>query len=160
MPVGCCDHHRQRGAASVYHKMAFCARFATIRADASGVRIRPGMRPFLRLGCSGHPQPLDSSPTGRHPRDDPAALRGAASRRRPHSSRADGASRSCHCGSRAPGAAAFEYERMPVRAARSGIRGIPPRDLGGSGGKSDSMTAQSSSDTRGFAMLRDPRLLN
>jgi len=50
MPVGCCDHHRQRGAASVYHKMAFCARFATIRADASGVRIRPGMRPLFAAG--------------------------------------------------------------------------------------------------------------
>ena len=152
MPVGCCDHHRQRGAASVYHKMAFCARFATIRADASGVRIRPGMRPLFAAGM------LWESTAARLQSNWPPSPR--RSRRRPHSSRADGASRSCHCGSRAPGAAAFEYERMPVRAARSGIRGIPPRDLGGSGGKSDSMTAQSSSDTRGFAMLRDPRLLN
>jgi len=30
--------------------MAFCARFATIRADASGVRIRPGMRPLFAAG--------------------------------------------------------------------------------------------------------------
>ena len=54
MPVGCRDHHRQRGAASVYHKMAFCARFATIRTDASGVRIRSGMRPlYLSEDFSG-----------------------------------------------------------------------------------------------------------
>jgi len=42
--------------------------------------------------------------------------------------------------------------RMPVRAARSLIRGRPPFGLGGSAGMSGSITAQRRSGTRGWLM--------
>ena len=41
---------------------------------------------------------------------------------------------------------------MPVRAARFGIRGLPPLGLGGSGGNSGSITSHNSSGISGFAM--------
>jgi len=41
---------------------------------------------------------------------------------------------------------------IPVRAARSGIRGRPPFGLGGSGGKSGSITSHNSSDISIFAI--------
>jgi hypothetical protein len=44
--------------------------------------------------------------------------------------------------------------RMPVRAARSGTRGRPPLGLGGSGGRSGSITAHRSSGRRGLLMPR------
>ena len=42
--------------------------------------------------------------------------------------------------------------RIPVSAARSDIRGLPPRDRGGAGGSSGSMIDQSASETREDAM--------
>jgi len=41
---------------------------------------------------------------------------------------------------------------MPVSVARLPSRGLPPFGLGGSFGKSDSMTSHSSSTTSGFGM--------
>ncbi|AEN72836.1 hypothetical protein Rhom172_2435 [Rhodothermus marinus SG0.5JP17-172] len=160
MPVGCRDHHRQRGAASVYHKMALCARFATIRW------IRPGMRPLFaagmlwastaaRLQSNWPPSPRRSSSTSWSRFQTPASFQSRRRRQQvmplPQPS---------SWGSICQGMPLLSTKRMPVRTARSGIRGLPPRGLGGSGGKSGSMTAQSSSDTRGFAMLCEPRLLN
>jgi SAM-dependent methyltransferase len=43
--------------------------------------------------------------------------------------------------------------RMPLRAARSSMRGLPPLGLGGSSGKRGSITSQSSSGTSSLAML-------
>jgi hypothetical protein len=43
-------------------------------------------------------------------------------------------------------------KRMPFKAAREGTAGRPPFGLGRSGGNSGSMTDQSSSEIRGFAM--------
>src|SRR5215217_273648 len=43
--------------------------------------------------------------------------------------------------------------RMPVRAARSSRRGLPPLGLGGSSGNSDSTISQSSSLTNSLAIL-------
>jgi hypothetical protein len=42
--------------------------------------------------------------------------------------------------------------RMPVSAARSSMRGLPPSGLGGSYAKSGCTTAHSSSVTSGFGM--------
>ena len=43
-------------------------------------------------------------------------------------------------------------KRIPLKAARGGITGRPPLGLGRSGGNSGSITDQSSSEIRGFAM--------
>jgi hypothetical protein len=47
----------------------------------------------------------------------------------------------------------FSTNTMPVSAARLGIRGLPPFGLGGSGGKSGSITFHNTSDINAFAML-------
>ena len=47
---------------------------------------------------------------------------------------------------------ALSTNTMPVRAARSGIRGRPPFGLGGSGGKSGPITSHNSSGTNAFAI--------
>jgi hypothetical protein len=44
-------------------------------------------------------------------------------------------------------------KRMPLKAAREGTAGRPPFGLGRSGGNSGSITDQTSSDIRGFAMI-------
>src|SRR5215218_4405418 len=46
----------------------------------------------------------------------------------------------------------FSTKIMPVRAARSSMRGLPPLDLGGSSGNSGSITSQSSSVTSSLAI--------
>src|SRR5215207_8494742 len=47
----------------------------------------------------------------------------------------------------------FSTKMMPVRAARSSTRGLPPLGLGGSFGKSGSIISQSSSLTNSLAIL-------
>jgi len=126
MPVGSRDHHRRRRAASVYRRMAFCARFATICADASGVQIRSGMRrasTAARLQSGWPPSPRRSSSTLWSRFQTPASF---LSRRR----------RRQVMPLRQPSFRVSICRGMPVRTARSGMRGLPPRGLGGSGGKS------------------------
>jgi hypothetical protein len=50
------------------------------------------------------------------------------------------------------GSPVLSTNRMPVSAARSGMRGRPPLGLGGSGGNSGAITSQSASLTSGLAM--------
>ena len=57
-------------------------------------------------------------------------------------------------GSISQGMPVFSTNRMPVSAARSGTRGLPPLGLGGSSGSSGSATPHSSSVTGGLAMVR------
>src|SRR5215204_680668 len=47
----------------------------------------------------------------------------------------------------------FSTNSMPVRAARSSMRGLPPLGLGGSSGSSGSITSHSSSVTSFLAIL-------
>jgi len=56
-------------------------------------------------------------------------------------------------GSISQGMPLFSTKMMPVRAARSFTRGLPPSVLGGSGGNSGSTISQSSSVTNSLAMF-------
>jgi hypothetical protein len=56
-------------------------------------------------------------------------------------------------GSHSQGMPVFSTKMMPVRQARSAIRGRPPFGLGGSGGNKGWMISQSSSGTSGLLML-------
>ncbi|GIV57687.1 MAG: hypothetical protein KatS3mg042_0600 [Rhodothermaceae bacterium] len=159
MSVGSGDHHRQRSAAAVYHKMAFCARFSAIRTDASSVRIRAGVIPLFaagmfcastaaRLQSSWSASPRRSSRTSWSRCQTPASFQSRRRRQQvmplPHPS---------SWGNMSQGMPLLSTKRTHVRAARSGTRGLPPRGLGGSGGKRGSMTSQNSSGTRSLAML-------
>jgi hypothetical protein len=54
-------------------------------------------------------------------------------------------------GSISQGMPVLSTNRMPVRAALWGTRGLPPLGLSGSSGNSDSITSHSSSVTRSLA---------
>ncbi len=56
-------------------------------------------------------------------------------------------------GSISQGMPLFKTNRIPVRTARSSMRGLPPLGLGGSSGKSGSITSHSSSVTSGLAIF-------
>jgi hypothetical protein len=56
-------------------------------------------------------------------------------------------------GSISQGIPLLSTNRMPLRAARSSMRGLPPWGLGGSSGSSGSIISQSSSLTSSLAML-------
>jgi hypothetical protein len=56
------------------------------------------------------------------------------------------------CGSNSHWMPVVRTNRMPLRAARFAMRGRPPFGVGGSAGRSGSITAHSSSDTRGSAI--------
>ena len=59
---------------------------------------------------------------------------------------------SISCGSIAQGMPVLSTNRMPVRTARSSMRGLPPLGLDGSSGSSGSTTSHSSSVTSFLAM--------
>lgn len=61
------------------------------------------------------------------------------------------------CGSISQGMPLFRTKTIPVRQARSGIRGRPPLGFGFSGGRSGSMISHNSSGTSGVAMSLYPR---
>jgi hypothetical protein len=56
-------------------------------------------------------------------------------------------------GSISQGIPLFSTNTIPVRAARSSMRGLPPWGFGGSGGRSGSMVSHSSSVTSSLAMF-------
>src|SRR5215210_2345745 len=56
-------------------------------------------------------------------------------------------------GSISQGMPLFRTKTMPVRAARSSMRGLPPWGFGGSGGRSASMVSHNSSVTSSLAMI-------
>jgi hypothetical protein len=148
--IGRRDDHCQREAASLNHNMPLRARFAAIR----------------RVGSAGFAPPgagtLAESSVARDQSKRPASLSRWSKVRCRRSHRptcCQSRSRRQHViplpqpnswGSISQGIPLFSTKIMPVRAARLLMRGRPPLGLGGSGGKSGSTTAHSSSVTNGF----------
>src|SRR5215211_3117515 len=152
MDVGRRVGHRQRDASPVDHNVALRARFALIR------RIRPGLSaPPGAATLAESRDALSQSIPSALPRR-PKRIRC----RRSHTPT------SCHSlrrrqqvipepqpiswGNISHGMPLFSTKMMPVRAARSSMRGLPPLGLGGSAGNSGSITSHSSSVTSGLAI--------
>src|SRR5215210_4439688 len=150
--VGGGRHHRERDAPSLDHNMALRPRFSLIR------RIRAGLSaPFLAGTLAESKEARSQSIWSASPRRSSRACR-----RRSHTPA------SCHSlrrrqqvtplpqpiswGSISQGMPLFSTKTMPVRAARSSRRGLPPWGLGGSSGKSGSTIFQSSSLTNSLAI--------
>src|SRR5215217_6078964 len=147
------EHYRQWDAPSVRNKVALRARFSLIR------RIRSGFCAPLLAGMEAESSEARSQ-----------SIRSASPRR---SSKMrcslSHTPASCHSrkrrqqvipdpqpislGSISQGMPLFSTKTMPVRAARSSMRGLPPWGLGGSGGRSGSMVSHSSSVTSSLAMI-------
>src|SRR5215212_8230740 len=145
--------HRERDAAAVDHNMALRARLSLIRRIRSGSLAPPGAATLAES------------------KDARSHSIWSASPKRSRSLRCNRSHTpaSCHTlrrrqqvmpepqpiswGSISQGMPLFKTNRMPVRAARSSMRGLPPLGFGGSSGSSGSITSHSSSVTSFLAML-------
>jgi len=152
VPVRAGDDGCERGTAPIYHNMALRARFAAIRRVGSG-RGAPLFAGTLALS--------------RHPRSQSIW---SASPRRSKSARWSRSQTPASCQSRSrrqqvmpvpqpssggnisQGMPLFSTKMMPVKHARSGIRGRPPFGFGNSFGTNGSTIVQSSSLTNGLLM--------
>jgi hypothetical protein len=146
------DHHTERDAPSVRNKVALRALLSFIR------RILAGFRAPLLAGMEAESKQARSHSIW------------SASPRRSKSTwcRRSQTPASCHSrkrrqqvtpepqpiswGNISQGMPLFSTKMMPLRAARSSTRGLPPSGLGGSGGSSGSITSHSSSVTNSLAI--------
>jgi hypothetical protein len=146
------EDYRERDASSVRNNMALRARLCLIR------RIRSGLLAPLLAGTLAESKQALSQ------------LISSASPRRSKSSRCSSSHTPASCQSRkrrqqvepdpqpislgsiSHGMPLFKTKTMPVRAARSSTRGLPPLGLGGSSGNSGSMISQRSSLTSSLLM--------
>ena len=156
MGVGARQPEREGDAAALDDNMALRAWFALIRGIRSG-----GLAPLFagtlalsrlaRLQSSCSASPSRSSNVWCSRSQTPASCQSRKRRQQvtplPQPS---------SWGSISQGMPLLSTKIMPVRAARSGTRGRPPLGLGCSGGKSGSMTFQSSSVTSGLAIMHQP----
>ena len=146
------EHYRKWDASSVRNKVALRARFSLIR------RIRSGFCAPLLAGMEAESSEARSQ-----------SIRSASPRR---SSKMrcslSQTPASCHSrkrrqhvipdpqpiswGSISQGMPLFSTKTIPVRAARSSMRGLPPWGFGDSGGRSGSMVSHSSLVTSSLAM--------
>src|SRR5690606_30799836 len=150
--VGCAQEDRERDALGVDHNMALRARFSFIRW------IRPGLLAPLFAGTLAESSAArDQSMWSASPRrwsnswwsfcHTPARCQ---SRRRRQHVMPD--PHPISCGRYSQGMPVRSTNRIPARTFRSAILGRPPLGFGGSGGRSGSIAAHSSSDTSGAAI--------
>ena len=151
--VGCGDDQRERDTPSVRNKVALRPLLSFI------CRIRSGLCTPLLAGMEAESSEARSQSIW------------SASPRRSRRTRCSlsHTPASCHSfkrrqqvipdpqpisfGSISQGMPLFSTKTMPVRAARSSMRGLPPWGFGGSGGRSGSMVSHSSSVTSSLAMF-------
>jgi hypothetical protein len=150
--VRSCTPHRQRYASSLDHKMALRAWFSPIRRVRT-CSLAPFFTPLALTVCEST-QALDQPIS-------PASLSLSSSnlcsffhtpaccqslRRPPTRQQVMPLPQPISWGSISHCKPDLSTNTTPVSAARSGIRGRPPLGLGGSGGKSGSITSHNSSD--------------
>jgi len=152
MHVGARLRYREGNALAVDHNMALRARFAAIRRIRTGFRSPPGAGTLAesrdaRVQSILSASPRRSSSTWCSFCQTPACCHACRRRQQvmplPHP---------ISWGNISQGMPVRSTKMMPVSTLRSGIRGRPPLGLGRSAGSSGSITCQSSSVNRGFAM--------
>ena len=149
------EHHTERDALSVNHNMALRARLSLIR------RIRAACRsPLLAGTLAESKEALSQSIWSASPRRSsklwctlshtPASCHSHKRRQQ-----VTPEPQPISCGSISQGMPLFSTKMMPVSAARSSIRGLPPSGLGGSFGSSGSTISHSSFVTSSLAIGSD-----
>jgi len=150
--VGGGEDYRERDATSVRNNMALRARFSLIR------RVRTGsLAPLLAGTLAESNDALSQSMQSASPRRSnstrcSSSHTPASCQSRKRRQQVDPEPQPISLGSISQGMPLFRTKTMPVRAARSSMRGLPPVGLGGSSGNSGSMISQSSSDTSSLLM--------
>ena len=150
MSVGARQPESERGAAPVRHHMALRARFAAIRRVRSG-SAPPFFAGMLALSRQARSQsiwsasPSSSNKTWCRRSQTPASCQSCNRRQQVMPE-----PQPISAGSISQGMPALSTKMMPVRQARSGMRGRPPVGFAGSGGSNGAMRFQSSSETNGL----------
>ena len=139
--------YRQGDTTSVYHKMALRTRFASIRRIWAGLLSPPGAGTLAesidardQSSCSASESRFSKAWCSRS--HTPASCQSLSRRQQLMP-----LPQPISWGNISQGMPVFSTKRMPVRAARSGMRGRPPLGLAGSFGSNGSMISQSSSGT-------------
>jgi hypothetical protein len=142
-----CEDYRQRDASSVRHKVALRARLSLIR------RIRTGsLAPLFADTLAESRDALSQSISSASPRRS-SSMRcnsshtPASCQSRKRRQQVEPDPQPISLGSISHGMPLFKTKTMPLRAARSSMRGLPPLGLGGSFGNSGFMISHSSSLT-------------
>src|SRR5215216_1801333 len=145
--------HTERDASSVRNKVALRARFSFIR------RIRSGFWAPLLAGMEAESKQARSHSIWSA---SPRRFKSTWCRRSQSPASCHSRNRRQHVtpepqpiswGNISQGMPLFSTKMMPVRAARSSTRGLPPCGLGDSGGSSSSITSHSSSLTNSLAIF-------
>lgn len=156
MGVGSGDSERQRGSSPVDHKMALRACFPAIYRVKAGDKLPLFPTPIAGIDCEST-EARDQSIWSARPnrprrtrwsRSYPPASCQSRRRRQQVMPQPQPIS----WGSSSQGIPLRSTKRMPVKAARSGTRGLPPFGFGGSGGRSGSIASQRASGKRGLAI--------
>jgi hypothetical protein len=146
------EYYRERDASSVRNNMALRARLCLIR------RIRSGLlAPLLAGTLAESKDALSQSITSASPRRSKSTRCSsshtpASCQSRKRRQQVEPEPQPISLGSISQGIPLFKMKTMPLRAARSSTRGLPPLSLGGSGGKRGSMISQRSSLTSSLLM--------
>src|SRR5215210_7995536 len=151
--VCCAEHYRQRDAPSVRNKVALRALLCFI------CRIRSGFCAPLLAGMEAESRearsqsiwsasPIRSRRTRCNLSHTPASCHSLKRRQQVMPE-----PQPISFGSISQGRPLFSTKTMPVKAARSSMRGLPPWGFGGTGGRSLSMVSHSSSVTSSLAMF-------
>ena len=145
--------HRQRDAFPLNHNVALRALFAFVRRIRAGLSAPPGAatleeskEAFSQSICSASPKRSKSFRCSCS--HTPASCHSFKRRQQVMPE-----PQPISWGSISQGMPLFSTNRMPVRVARSSMRGLPPLGLAGSSGSSGSITSHSSSVTSYLAIL-------
>jgi len=151
--VGAGMLNRQRGALTVHDQMAFGALLSAIRRVWARLRPPKTARTEQESNADvdqsmASAMPNSSSRTSHIFCQTPAMCQ--SRNRRQH---VIPLPQPISCGKYSHGVPVLSTNRIPVRQARSGVRGRPPLDLGGSGGMCGLIRSHSSSVSSGLAMI-------
>ena len=141
------EDYRERDASSVRNNVALRARFPLIRRILAGL-----LAPLFAGTLAESKEALSQSTWLASPRRSKSTRWSsshtpASCQSRKRRQQVDPEPQPISLGSISQGMPLFKTKTMPVRAARSSMRGLPPLGLGGSSGNSGWTTSQSSSLT-------------
>jgi hypothetical protein len=151
--VSSSENYRERDPVSVRHKVALRARFSLIRRILASF-LAPFLAGTLAESREALSQSISSASASRSSNIPSSSCHTPAScqsfKRR---QQVEPEPQPISLGSISQGMPLFSTKTMPVRAARSGTRGLPPLGFSGSSGNRGSLVSHSSSETSSLLML-------
>jgi hypothetical protein len=150
--VGSRMSDRQGDTLAVDHKVALRARFTSVRRIGAGLLSPPGAGTVPESSEARDQSIWSANPSRSSRMRWRSSHTPATCQSRKRRQQVIPLPQPISWGSISHGIPVLSTKRVPVNAARFPRRGRPPLGLGGSGGKSGSITAHSASDTSCFAI--------